>query len=119
MICSKFQIICISRFQIIQILNVLKFSQTKQRLLSLGTHLWPRVPVMCQRHSGLRFFKVYQSAELNKIVEAMMLVNPYDDCRVSVRSTHGNYDSDIVRASYTRRKAICYRGKTDNKLEKI
>ena len=32
MICLKFQIICIPRFQIIQVLNVLKILQTKQRL---------------------------------------------------------------------------------------
>ena len=43
MICSKFQIICISRFEIIPILNALIyfFLQMKQRLPFLGTHLWP------------------------------------------------------------------------------
>ena len=44
-------------------------------------------------------------AELNKIVEATMPVNPYDDRKVSLRRPHGNGDLDIVRASYTRRKA--------------
>ena len=48
-------------------------------------------------------------AELNKIVEATMPVNPYDDRKVSLRRPHGNGDFDIVwapvRASYTRRKA--------------
>ena len=34
-----------------------------------------------------------------------MAVNPYDDCKVSLRRPHGNSDFDIVRASYTRRKA--------------
>ena len=41
MICSKFQIICIPRFQIIQILNVLKFLQMKKTFANLGTQLWP------------------------------------------------------------------------------
>ena len=44
MICSKFQIICIPRFQIIQILNVLKFLQKKQHspfwLLTYGHWLY-------------------------------------------------------------------------------
>ena len=39
------------------------------------------------------------------LVEATMPVNPYDDRKVSLRRPHGNGDLDIVRASYTRRKA--------------
>ena len=54
---------------------------------------------------GLRFFQICHSAELNKSVEATMPVNPYDDRKVSLRRPHGNGDLDIVRASYTRRKA--------------
>ena len=57
---------------------------------------------------GLRaydFFQICHCAELNKIVEATMPVNPYDDRKVSLRRPHGNGDLDIVRASYTRRKA--------------
>ena len=34
-----------------------------------------------------------------------MPVNLYDDRKVSLRRSHGNGDLDIVRASYTRRKA--------------
>ena len=34
-----------------------------------------------------------------------MPVNPYDGRKVSLRRPHGNGDLDIVRASYTRRKA--------------
>ena len=34
-----------------------------------------------------------------------MRVNPYDDRKVSLRRPHGNGDLDIVRASYSRRKA--------------
>ena len=34
-----------------------------------------------------------------------MPANPYDDRKVSLRRPHGNGDFDIVRASYTRRKA--------------
>ena len=34
-----------------------------------------------------------------------MHVNPYDGHKVSLRRPHGNSDFDIVRASYTRRKA--------------
>ena len=47
------------------------------------------------------FFQICHCAELNKIVEATMPVNPYDDRKVSLRRPH----LDIVRASYTRRKA--------------
>ena len=51
---------------------------------------------------GLRaydFFQICHCAELNKIVEATMPVNPYDDRKVSLRRPHGNGDLDIVRAS--------------------
>ena len=34
-----------------------------------------------------------------------MPVSPYDDRKVSLGRPHGNSDLDIVRASYTRRKA--------------
>ena len=34
-----------------------------------------------------------------------MPVNPYDDRKVSLQRPHRNGDLDIVRASYTRRKA--------------
>ena len=34
-----------------------------------------------------------------------MPVNPYDGRKVSLPRQHGNSDLDIVRASYTRRKA--------------
>ena len=59
---------------------------------------------------GLRaydFFQICHCAELNKIVEATMPVNPYDDRKVSLRRPHGNGDLDIVhvRTSFTRRKA--------------
>ena len=57
---------------------------------------------------GLRaydFFQICHCAELNKIEEATMPVNPYDDRKVSLRRPHRNGDLDIVRASYTRRKA--------------
>ena len=35
-----------------------------------------------------------------------MPVNPYDDRKVTLRRPHGNGDLDIVRTSYTRRKAF-------------
>ena len=64
------------------------------------------VTAMCLRATGLRFFfQICNCAELNKIVEATMPVNPYDDRKVSLRKPHGNGDLDIVRVSYTRRKA--------------
>ena len=63
------------------------------------------VTAMCLRATGLRFFQICHCAELNKIVEATMPVNPYDGRKVSLRRPHGNGDLDIVRASYTRRKA--------------
>ena len=49
--------------------------------------------------TGLRFFKMCHSAELNKIVQATMSVNPYDDRRVSYGDAHGKGDLDIVWAS--------------------
>ena len=39
------------------------------------------------------------------MVEAKMPVNLYNDPKVSLRRRHGNGDLDIVRASYTCRKA--------------
>ena len=64
------------------------------------------VTAMCLRATGLRFFlQICHFAALNKIVEATMPVNPYDDRKVSLRRPHGKGDLDIVRASYTRRKA--------------
>ena len=63
------------------------------------------VTAMCLQATGLRLFHVCHCAELNKIVEATMTVNPYDDRKFSLRRPHGNGDLDIVRASYTRRMA--------------
>ena len=63
------------------------------------------VTVMYLRAMGLQFFQICHCAELNKILVATMPVNPYDDRKVSLRRPHGNGDLDIVRASYTRRKA--------------
>ena len=63
------------------------------------------VTAMCLRATGLRFFQICHYAELNKTVEATMPVNPYDDRKVSLQRPHGNGDFDIVRASYTRRRA--------------
>ena len=63
------------------------------------------VIAMCLRARGLRFFQICHCAELNKIVEATMPVNSYDDRKVSLRRPQGNSDLDIVRTSYTLRKA--------------
>ena len=63
------------------------------------------VTVMCLGPTGLRFFQICHYAELDKIVEATMPVNRYDDCKVSLRRPHRSGDLDIIRASYTRRKA--------------
>ena len=60
---------------------------------------------MCLQATGLRFFQICYCAGLDKIVEATMPVNPYDDRKVYLRRSHRNGDLDIVRASYTRRKA--------------
>ena len=57
---------------------------------------------------GLRaydFFQICHCAELNKIVEATMPVNLYNDPKVSLRRPHENGDLDIVQASYACRKA--------------
>ena len=63
------------------------------------------VITMCLRATGLRFYQIRHCAEFNKIVVATMPINPYDDCKVSLRRPHGNGDLDIVGASYTRCKA--------------
>ena len=63
------------------------------------------VTAICLRATGLPFIQICHCAELSKIVEATVPVNPYDDRKVSLRRPHGNCDLDIVRASYTRRKA--------------
>ena len=63
------------------------------------------VTAMCLRATGLQFFQICHCAELNKIVETTMPVNPYDDRKVSLRRLHRNSDLDIVGESYTRRKA--------------
>ena len=51
------------------------------------------------------YHRAYDFIVRSKIVEATMPVNPYDDRKVSMWRPHGNGDLDIVRASYTRRKA--------------
>ena len=61
------------------------------------------VTAMCLR--AYDFFQIRHCAELNKIVEATMPVNLYDDRKVSLRRPRGKGDLDILRASYTRRKA--------------
>ena len=63
------------------------------------------LPAMCLRASGLRFSKICHCAELNKIVEATMPVNPYDDRTVWLRWPLGKGDLDIIRTSLTHRKA--------------
>ena len=63
------------------------------------------VTAMCLRATGLRFFQICYCVELNKIIEATMPINPYDGRKVSLRRPHGSGDLDIIRASYTCRKA--------------
>ena len=63
------------------------------------------VTAVCLGATGLRFFQICHCAEFNKIVEATMPVNPYDDRKVSLWRPHRNGDLDIVGASYARRKA--------------
>ena len=50
---------------------------------------------MCLRAMGLQFFQIWRSEELNKIVEATMPVNPYDDYRISLRCRHWKGDLDM------------------------
>ena len=72
------------------------------------------VSAMCLRATGLPFFQICHCAELNKIVEATMPVNPYDDRKVTLRRPHGNSDLDIVQTSYTRHKANVTEALTNN-----
>ena len=62
------------------------------------------VTAMCLRAHAY-IFQICHCAVLNKFVEATMAVYPCDERKVSLRRPHGNGDLDIVRASYTRRKA--------------
>ena len=78
------------------------------------------VTAMCLRATGLRFFQICHCAELNKIVEATMPLNPYDDHKVSLRRPHGNGYLDIVGALYTHRKAnVTEALKTNDSLMKV
>ena len=61
------------------------------------------VTAMCLQATGLRFFQICHCVELNKIMEATMPINRYDDRKVSLHRPHGNGDLDMVRALYTRR----------------
>ena len=58
----------------------------------------------CDVSTGLRFFQIWHCVKINKIVEARMPVNPYDDRKVSLRRLQGNGDLDMVGAWYPRRK---------------
>ena len=46
----------------------------------------------CDVCTGLRCFKLCHSAEFNKIVGATMLMNPSDDCTVSLWRPHRKSD---------------------------
>ena len=59
----------------------------------------------CDVASGLRFSKICHCAVLNKIVEATIPMNPYNDRTVWLRWPLGKGDLDIIRASLTHRKA--------------
>ena len=63
------------------------------------------VTAMCLRATGLEFFQICHCVELNKILEAMMPVNPYGDHKFSLWRPHRNGDLDIVGALYTTPKA--------------
>ena len=56
------------------------------------------VTAMCLWATGFNFLQICLCAELNKIVEATMPVNRYDDRKVSLWRLHGNGDLDVVRA---------------------
>ena len=60
------------------------------------------LPVMCLRAMGLRFFNFCHGVELNKIVEAAMPLNPYDDSTISLQKPYRNGDL----TSYVHRKLI-------------
>ena len=89
------------------------FGPKCQSKIVRGPHDHRAVPILgsydvaatCLLATDLRFFQTCHCAELNKIVEATMLVNPYDGRKVSLRRLHGNGDLDIVLAWFTRRKA--------------
>ena len=51
---------------------------------------------MCLR--AYDFFQICNCAELNRIVEATMPYDPYDDRKVYLLRPHGNGDLDIVQA---------------------
>ena len=55
-------------------------------------------PMMCVCTSSLRFFKKCHSAELNKFVQALMRVNPYNNHTASLLRPLGKGYFDIVLA---------------------
>ena len=63
------------------------------------------VTAVCLWTTGLRFFQICHCEEFNKIVEATMPVNPYDDRKFSLQRRQKKGDLDIVPTSYTRPKA--------------
>ena len=54
---------------------------------------------------GLTIFSNLSLCGVKQYHRGYMPLNPYDDRKVSLRRPHRNGDLDIVRASYTRRKA--------------
>ena len=50
------------------------------------------LPAMCLIATGLQFFKICHSAELNKIVGATMPMDLYNSCMVLLRKLHGKGD---------------------------
>ena len=70
MICSKFQIICTPRFQIIQILNVLKFLINETTFAILATYLWPLTMLIINRRAIRNYFcrlQLFQGVNLNTL----------------------------------------------------
>ena len=59
----------------------------------------PGQPALYLRATGLRFFQNLSEFGVNKIVDATMPVNPYDDDWVSLRWPNGKDDFEIVQAS--------------------
>ena len=58
------------------------------------------LPAICLQATGLRFFKICHSAEVNKIVDARTPVNPYTDRKVSLQWLHKNgHHTGIVNSS--------------------
>ena len=78
------------------------------------------VTPMCLQATGLLFFgSNWSLCDVKQNSRGHDALNPYDGHKVSLRRLHRNGDFDIVRASYTRRKANVAEASSDQLARKV